>query len=151
MASTTKKRVHFNDDESDHITTSIYIIQRSTRKDICGETQATIRHEGTEDPDYGMMGQMRGQRLGSFLIRAMGRRNTTWRSDSEKLSNAFLTLKMLHNTLICQKCQKNIEADTLTPLQKQYFKDLAYCPLCRNTLIFELGIFRSEALIRFGD
>ena len=143
MANT--KNVHFNITGGDSLTIYIITIQRSTKKDICGDTQLAVRNIQSTDPDYCTIAQMRMQRLISFRNRCMKKRRAHWRTNGEKLFEAFLAFKMNKKALVCQECQGKMEANSLTGKQLILFTEYPLCPRCRNTHIFEMGLFRQEA------
>ena len=136
------KKVHFSPYKSNALTIIIITIERSTPKDICGDTQLALRNIKSEDPDYGMIAQMRTQRLISFRTRAGKERG--FRTEHKKLFDAFCRLKVNKAVFNCDKCNKELSEDTLTLKQIKLFGKIPLCPLCRNILTFEIGTFRCD-------
>ena len=143
MANT--KKVHFNITGGDSLTVYIITIQGCSKMDICGDTQSAVRNIQSIDPDYCTIAQMRMRRLISFRNRCMQKRRTYWRTNGEKLFEAFLRFKMNKKVLVCQECQGGLDANSLTGKQLILFTEYPLCPRCRNNHIFEMGLFRQEA------
>ena len=140
-----KKHVHFNAMGDDTLTFVIITIERSTRKQICGDTQLALRDIPSDDPDYAVIAQRRMHRLGSFRNRLMDKRGANWRQESQKLMDSFMRLKMHKIHITCQKCQKKMATNDLSVQQLSLFEGLPWCPRCRNISIFDMGHFRQEA------
>jgi hypothetical protein len=139
------KRVHFNTIGDDTLTFVIITIERSTRKQICGDTQLAMRGIPSDDPDYAVIAQKRMRRLISFRNRLMGKRGANWRQERQKLMDSFMRLKMHKRHVTCQKCHKKMAINTLSAQQLSLFEGLPWCPQCRNISIFDTGYFRREA------
>jgi len=145
------KHVHFNTIGDDTITLVIITIERSTRKQICGDTQLAMRGMPSDDPDYAAIAQRRAYRLISFRNRLMGKRGANWRKESQKLMDSFMRLKMHKRHVTCQKCYKEMATNTLSAQQLSLFEELPWCPRCRNINIFDMGHFREQAQLMIAQ
>ena len=88
------KRVHFGKNNGD-ISLNIFIIERRTSvtiRAIRGDISATARGHETADPDWLTLALMRQRRMKRFRERVMHARATYWRTDTEKLRDAFIAL-----------------------------------------------------------
>jgi hypothetical protein len=89
------KRVHFGKNGGD-ISLNIIIIECRTSplsmRIVRGDISATARGHATDDPDWLTLAIMRRQRMQRFREKAMTARDVYWRTDTEKLRNAFITL-----------------------------------------------------------
>ena len=88
------KRVHFGKNNGD-ISLNIFIIERRTSvtiRAIRGDISATARGHETDDPDWLTLALMRQRRMQRFRERVMNTRSTYWRTDTEKLRDAFMVL-----------------------------------------------------------
>jgi len=91
----TPKRVHFGKNDGD-ISLNIIIIECRTStlsmRIVRGDISATARGHETDDPDWLTLAIMRRRRMQRFREKAMMARGTFWRTDSEKLRDAFMAL-----------------------------------------------------------
>ncbi len=140
------KKVHFDKDGSGNITQVIYqttLENQPTKKELCGDTAATMSGLKTDDPDFCTLAYMRHLRLKQFREKAMKRRNEIWRTNREKMIDAFILLRIHFKGLSCKKCQKEFLWEELTPAQRLVFAHDDKCSICYHTDLFDNGVFRT--------
>ena len=125
MTTTLAKKVHFSQDNSEKLTFTVYIIPRSTRYEICGDTSAAARGHESTDPDYGTIAYMRAQRLRSFKQRFLQNKH-------EKILLAIF--QALKPKTHCIKCTRVYNIHSLTPLEKIFFANLPWCGKCQRRI-----------------
>ena len=125
------KKVHFDKDGSGNITQVIYqttLENQPTKKELCGDTAATMSGLKTDDPDFCTLAYMRHLRLRQFREKAMKRRNEIWRTNQEKMVDAFTLLRLHYKGLKCTVCQKEFLWGELTPLNDWYLHMMISAP-----------------------
>ena len=141
------KKVHFDKDGSGNITQVIYqttLENQPTKLELCGDTAATMSGLHTDDPDFCTIGYMRHLRLRQFRVKAMKRRNEIWRTNQEKMADAFTLLRLHYKGLKCTVCQKEFLWGELTPSQRLVFAHDDKCTICYHNDLFDKGVFRTE-------